>query len=276
MKKLLTVFLCFITVFTLSACAGTRTPEETTTQVITTTTTTVPNTVRITFPEGLTVTQMALLLEENNVCSSKDFISAVNSFDTTRYKFLEGIDNHKERAFLLEGYIFPDTYEFYFNEGAEKALSRFLKNTEEKLTEDMFIQAEKLGYTMDEVLAIASLIQEEADIEKEMGKVSSVFHNRLNASYNRLESDVTIHYIEKYVKPYIEGDKNRYNELYNTYKCYGLPAGPICNPGIASIKAALNPEETDYMFFFTDKDMNYYYSKTYKEHKTKWDNLENK
>ena len=116
----------------------------------------------------------------------------------------------------------------------------------------------------------------EADIEKEMGKVSSVFHNRLNASYNRLESDVTIHYIEKYVKPFIEGDKNRYNELYNTYKCYGLPAGPICNPGIASIKAALNPEKTDYMFFFTDKDMNYYYSKTYKEHKDKWNNLDNK
>lgn len=274
MKKLLTVFLCFIMAFTLSACAGTPAPEETTTQI--TTTTTVPNTVRITFPEGFTVTQIAQLLERNRVCASADFVKAVNNADITQYDFLKGIDNHKERAFLLEGYIFPDTYEFYFNESAEKALSRFLENTERKLTEDMFTQAENLGYTMDEILTIASLIQKEADIEKEMGKVSSVFHNRLNASYNRLESDVTIHYIEKYVKPFIEGDKNRYNELYNTYKCYGLPAGPICNPGIASIKAALNPEETDYMFFFTDKDMNYYYSKTYKEHKDKWNNLDNK
>lgn len=276
MKKLLTVFLCFITVFTLSACSGTQPPEETTTQIITTTTTTAPNTVRITFPEGLTVTQMALLLDENNVCSFDGFISAVNNTDIAEYKFLEEIDNSSKRAFLLEGYLFPDTYEFYFNEKPEKVLSRFLKNTEKKLTEDMYKRAEELGYTMDEILAIASLIQKEADIEKEMNKVSSVFHNRLNASYNRLESDVTIHYIEKYVKPYIDGDKNRYNELYNTYKCYGLPAGPICNPGIASIKAALNPEETDYMFFFTDKDMNYYYSKTYKEHKTKWNNLKNK
>ena len=276
MKKLLTVFLCFITVFTLSACSGTQPPEETTTQIITTTTTTAPNTVRITFPEGLTVTQMALLLDENNVCSCDGFISAVNNTDIAEYKFLEEIDNSSKRAFLLEGYLFPDTYEFYFNEKPEKVLSRFLKNTEKKLTEDMYKRAEELGYTMDEILAIASLIQKEADIEKEMNKVSSVFHNRLNASYNRLESDVTIHYIEKYVKPYIDGDKNRYNELYNTYKCYGLPAGPICNPGIASIKAALNPEETDYMFFFTDKDMNYYYSKTYKEHKTKWNNLKNK
>lgn len=130
----------------------------------------------------------------------------------------------------------------------------------------MYAQADKLGYTMDEIIAIASIIQKEADIIGEMNKVSSVIHNRLNASYNRLECDVTIHYLEKYVKPYLTEDKDKYNELYNTYKCYGLPAGPICNPGIAAIKAALYPEDTDYMFFVTDSDMNYYYAATYEEH----------
>lgn len=274
MKKLLTVFLCFITVFAFSACSGTQNTEETTTQ-ITTTTTTAPNTVKITFPEGYTVTQMAQLLEVNNVCTFDSFLEAVNNISEKDYRFISEIDNAEERAFILEGYVFPDTYEFYFEEGGEKALSRFLKNTEAKLTDEMYAQAEELGYTMDEIIALASIIQKEADIEKEMGKVSSVIHNRLNASYNRLECDVSIHYLEKYVKPYLTGDVNRYNELYNTYKCYGLPAGPICNPGIASIKAALNPEDTDYMFFFTDKDMNYYYSKTYNEHLTKWKSLGN-
>ncbi len=263
MKKLLTVFLCFITLLAFSACSGNQAPEETTTQL---TTTTAPNTVKITFPEGYTVTQMAKLLEENNVCTFDSFLAAVNNTTEMEYQFLNGIDNTEERAFILEGYVFPDTYEFYFEEGGEKALSRFLKNTEAKLTDEMYTQAEALGYTMDEIIAIASVIQKEADVEGEMSKVSSVIHNRLNASYNRLECDVTIHYLEKYVKPYLTGDVNRYNELYNTYKCYGLPAGPICNPGIAAIEAALNPEDTDYMFFVTDADMNYYYAATYEEH----------
>lgn len=274
MKRLLTVFLCFITLFVLYGCSNNTNSPDNTAQAETTTTT-APNTVRITFPEGYTVTQMAQLLEENNVCTFDSFLTAVGNTSEMNYRFINEIDNTEERAFVLEGYVFPDTYEFYFEESAEKALSRFLKNTEAKLTDEMYTQAETLGYTMDEIIAIASIIQKEADVEGEMGKVSSVIHNRLNASYNRLECDVTIHYLEKYVKPYLTGDVNRYNELYNTYKCYGLPAGPICNPGIAAIQAALYPEDTDYMFFFTDKDMNYYYSKTYNEHLSKWKALGN-
>lgn len=261
MKRLLTILLCVITLLSFCACSG-----ETDSTQETKETTTAANTVKITFPEGYTITQMGELLEENNVCTLNDFISAIEEWESLDYGFTAEISNPEERAFVLEGYVFPDTYEFYFNEGGKKALSRFLKNTDKKLTEDMYTQADTLGYTMDEIIAIASIIQKEADIVGEMNTVSSVIHNRLNASYNRLECDVTIHYLEKYVKPYLTEDKDKYNELYNTYKCYGLPAGPICNPGIAAIKAALYPEDTDYMFFVTDSDMNYYYAETYEEH----------
>lgn len=132
----------------------------------------------------------------------------------------------------------------------------------------MYDKAKTLEYSIDEIITIASVIQKEAGLKAEMNKVSSVIHNRLNDSYNKLECDVTINYLTKYVIPYLESDTDRYNEYYNTYKCNGLPAGAICNPGIEAINAALEPAETKYMFFVTDKTdpSIYYYAETYKEH----------
>lgn len=229
--------------------------------------TTLSRTVRVTFPEGFSLVQIAERLEENGVCSAKEFIEAANDPELYQtYSFLTEIEDTEHRAFAAEGYIFPNTYDFYRNEAPKKALSRFLSNTEKQITEEMKLRAQELGYTIDEILTIASIIQKEAGILDEMGKVSSVIYNRLNDSYNRLGCDVTIHYLNKYVIPYIDGDTERYNEYYNTYKCYGLPKGPICNPGLDAINAALYPEDTPYFFFVTDKDMNFYYSKTYEEH----------
>lgn len=231
------------------------------------TTTTLSRTVRVTFPEGFSLVQIAERLEENGVCDAKAFIEAASDpslYET--YSFLTEVEDTEHRAFAAEGYIFPNTYDFYRNEDPEKALSRFLKNTEKQITDDMKERAKELGYTVDEILTVASIIQKEAGIVSEMGKVSSVIYNRLGDSYNRLGCDATIHYLNKYVIPYIDGDTDRYNEYYNTYKCYGLPAGPICNPGLDAINAALYPEDTPYKFFVTDKDLNFYYAETYEEH----------
>lgn len=231
------------------------------------TTTTNPNIVRVTFPEGFSLVQIAEKLEENGVCSSKEFIAAANNPELYKtYSLLLDVTDTEHRAFVAEGYIFPSTLDFYKNESPEKALNRFLRVTEKYITDEMKERAQELGYTIDEILTIASIIQKEAGIKAEMGKVSSVIYNRLNDSYNRLGCDVTIHYLNKYVIPYIDGDAERYNEYYNTYKCYGLPKGPICNPGLDAINAALYPEDTPYFFFVTDKDNNFYYSKTYEEH----------
>lgn len=225
-----------------------------------------PETVRITFPEGTSVVEAALMLEENGVCTKDEFISAVN--DTARENsFVQSIKNPEERPYLLEGYIFPDTYDFYIGEGAESALGRFLKNTEIKLTDDMYARADELEMTMDEVITLASIIQKEASPEV-MAKVSSVIHNRLESpSYPRLQCDATYLYLKSSVKPYLDTENaDKYDEFYNTYDCVGLPSGAITNPGTAAINAALYPEDTEYFFFVTDKDGNYYFAKTYAEH----------
>lgn len=228
---------------------------------------TTSHTVRVTFPEGSSVSQIAQLLEENGVCSAKEFMAEVNNpLNTEGYDFT--ISNPEERAFLLEGYVFPDTYEFYRNESAAAALSRFLKNTASKLDEDIEARCDELGYTVDEILVIASIIQEEAGNPAEMGKVSSVIHNRLDSKrFPKLQCDVATFYLRDYVKPYV--DEARYEELvelYNTYYCEGLPAGPITNAGMNAINAALYPDDTDYYYFVTDSDGNYLYAKTWSGH----------
>lgn len=266
MKRLISFLLCVVLVFALAGCSKNEVIDKVQEVV---SSETAKNTVTVTFPEGYTVSQIAELLEENGVCSKNDFFLAANDISQLDYKFISYIKDTDKRAFVLEGYIFPDTYEFYLGESANKAISRFLKNTDRKLTGEMYQKAEKLGYSIDEIITIASVIQKEAGIKSEMAKVSSVLHNRLNDSYNKLECDVTINYLNKYVIPYITGeDTDRYNEYYNTYKCKGLPAGAICNPGIEAINAALEPADTKYMFFVTDKTdtSKYYYAETYKEH----------
>jgi len=238
-------------------------------QVITTTTES--NTVTLTFPEGYTIAQIGEKLEGNEVCTKDDFIKACNDktiLEQRNSEVFSSLKKGENKAFLFEGYIFPDTYEFYKYESAESAINRFLDNFEAKFTDEMIEKANESGYSVDEILTIASIIQKESGYEKEMGKVSSVLHNRLSASYNRLECDVTIDYLNEYVISYLDGDKERYNEYYNTYKCYGLPSGAICNPGLSAIEASLSPEKTDYMFFVTDKTQKdiYYYAVTYEEH----------
>lgn len=247
----------------ISALFGcTPKPKKDTSTALTTS-----NVVTVMFPEGSTVSQIAELLEQNGVCSAAEFMAeADNPLNLEGFSF--SIPNPEERSFLLEGYLFPDTYEFYRNESASSAIKRFLKNTQSKLTAEIQSECDKLGFTLDEILTLASIIQEEAGNPSEMGKVSSVLHNRLQSKkYPRLQCDVATFYLRDYVKPYV--DENRYEklaELYNTYKCNGLPAGPITNSGIDAVKAALFPEKTDWYYFVTDSDGVYYYAETWSEH----------
>lgn len=271
MKKLITFFIPVFCLILLCSCSGNINHGEN--NFTTLITTTEDPTVRVTFPEGFTAVQIAEKLEENGVCPAKDFLELVMNeeyLSSLTYRFIEGIVKPQNRPFNLEGYIFPDTYDFYKGESAEKALSRFLKNAESKLTDEYYKRAEEMGYTMDEIISLAAIVQEESTTKTEMKKVSSVIHNRIESpSYGRIQCDVTIHYINDYVtgSPYISGDTEKFKELYNTYKCDGLPAGAITNPGIDAIEAALYPEDTNYFFFVTDKDWNYYYAETYAEHK---------
>ena len=258
MKKRILPFLLAAVMLLLCGCSGTKNILENLAV-----TTTAVQTVKITFREGLCVPEYAQLLEENGICSAADFLAAVNAPEGD-FSFVSEIPNPEQRPFLLEGYLFPDTYEFYLNMSAQKVLSKFLANYNSKITNAYRTRAAELGYSVDEILRIASIIQEEAT-DPEMKKVSSVLHNRLNSAYGKLECDVTVHYLTDFVAPYVD-DVSVYSELYNAYKVVGLPAGPITNVGINAIEAALYPAQTDYYFFLTDEQGNFHYAATWDEH----------
>lgn len=266
MKKIICLF-CVLTaaLFLFASCAETETP--TTSEAETSayeTTSERPLTVTLTFPEGMTLCEIASELEKNGVCSAAEFMRLADDESTAAgYSFYDPEMKSENRAFLLEGYIFPDTYEFYYDESADVTISRFLENTDSRLA-GYKKKAADAGYTLDEIMTVASIVQEEA-LPVQMKKVASVLHNRLNSGM-QLQCDVTIAYIENSVKPYTDGDK--YSEYYNTYKCPALPEGPICSPGMQAIDAALEPEQTDYLFFVTDRadpDV-YYYAADYSAH----------
>ncbi|MCD8115747.1 MAG: endolytic transglycosylase MltG [Oscillospiraceae bacterium] len=202
---------------------------------------------RVTFPEGYTLSQIFALLEENNICKVEDLEEAAANYDFD-YDFLDDLELGD--ASRLEGYLFPDTYDFYQGESATVAINRFLRNTSNKLTEEMEEQAASMGYTMHEIIIIASLIEKEAGSDEERATIVSVIYNRLNAGWT-LGLDSTINYILGSSTLELTSDDLQIDSPYNTYLYSGLPAGPICNPGLASIEAALNPESTNYWYWYS-------------------------
>lgn len=219
-------------------------------------------TVRVVIPEGFTLSQIGDRLEANGVCKKAALLSTANSYDFSYYSLIGKLGSGTQRCYKLEGYLFPDTYEFYENMKPQDALGKMLKNAESRIGSSYRYS----GMTTDQVVTLASIIEKESGNVNEMAKVSSVFHNRLKAGM-KLQADVTVIYVEKYLKPNLTGDINRYNAYYNTRKCPALPAGAISNPGKAALNAAANPADTDYYYFAADSSGNYYYAKTYEEHK---------
>ncbi len=225
-----------------------------------------PLTQTITIPEGYTLARIAMLLEEKGFCTVEEFITASQEGDFSEFPIAVEMQKVQESCFKLEGVLFPDTYEVYTGESPDAMIRRMLAHTEQTLTETLRADIAKSPYSIPEIFTLASIIEKEAYGPAEMNNISSVLHNRLDSGM-KLQCDVTINYVEGAIKPFIDGDKDRFNSLYNTYKRKALPAGPICNPGIDAIKAAISPADTDYLFFLTDKNKNYLYAVTYEEHK---------
>ena len=240
-------------------------------------------TISVVIPEGLSVVEIAELLEENYVCRASDFIDYVRS-KQNKYDFEESITANPDRLFMLEGYLFPDTYEFYVVDYLEKnpnydtrtwakeAADKMMDNFEDQITKKMNLRMKELDMTLDETIILASLIQREGNNEENMALISSVFHNRLNnsESYPNLESDATYTYINESIKP-LTNSSNRaqmekIEDAYDSYKCEGLPAGAICNPGLDAISAALYPETTPYFYFLAARDGTFYWAETLEQH----------
>lgn len=207
-------------------------------------------TVDVMFPEGYTMQQIFEKLEENSVSSAEDLMEAAANF-SYNYSFLD--PDAQGDASRLEGYLFPDTYTFFAYMEPSSAISKFLDNYKRRVTDEMEARASELGMTMDDIITIASMIEKEAANDEERGKIASVIYNRLKADM-ALQLDATVIYamggsLEEGEDPDYEIDSP-----YNTYKYAGLPAGPICNPGLASIEAALYPEDTNYYYYALDME----------------------
>ncbi len=226
--------------------------------------------VEITFREGLTLNEIADLLDKNEVCDREKFINALQTEDFKFY-FETLIPESPYRFYKLEGYLFPDTYNFYVGENPKSAANRFLVRFYEMITKDLNDRMTEMNMTLDETVTLASIIQAEASSGgyQEMVRVSSVFHNRMNnpdAVGGMLQSDVTVFYVNKNIKPYLSYTNQEMYDAYNTYKCVGLPVGAIGNPGLDAIRAALYPEESNYYYFVTDNEGTFYYASTLEEH----------
>lgn len=224
-----------------------------------------PLTFKLVIPEGYTLARVGMVLEDKGVCTADEFIAAAQSGDFSDYPLIAEQNSSPERCFKLEGYLFPDTYDLYYQDSPDAIIRKILDHTEQKISSDLRSNIAASGYTADEILTMASIIEKEAFGAEHMPNISSVLHNRLDSGM-RLQCDVTITYVEGAIKPFITGDKDRYNSHYNTYKCAALPAGAICNPGLAAIKAAISPADTDYLYFVTDSENNYYFAATWEEH----------
>lgn len=228
--------------------------------------------VTVTFPEGTTALEAAALLEENEVCSAEDFLTAIDSDDFDDYYGIDQITNGSSKYYKLEGYLFPDTYDFYKGEEIGSVVGKLLTNFKNRVS-DLEDKIAASDMTLDEVIIMASIIQREAANVNDMGDVSAVLHNRLDfgGEYGiyRLECDSTTYYPYKRAEDVPETGALSYGD-YDTYQIQGLPAGAICNPGLDAIKAALEPntegDAASYLYFCHAADGTAYYATNAEDH----------
>lgn len=209
-------------------------------------------TVRVTIPEGRNMMETFQLLEDNGVCDVDVLLECASDYEFD-YDFLNPDKLGTEKR--LEGFLFPDTYEFYVDSDPEDAIEKFLDNFERRVKEHMYLKAEEMGYTFDEIMTIASMIEMEAATDSERTTISSVIYNRLKSyDFPRLQIDATVQYALGEHKDSLSYEDLQVDSPYNTYLYEGLPPGPISNPGIVSIGAALNPESTNYYYYALSTD----------------------
>jgi len=221
--------------------------------------------VKVTFPEGKTVAEMAEILEENGICKAADFLKSQQE-DEFDFDFIEEIENVEERGYRLEGYLFPATYDFQKNTDAKDIVKAMLKAFDERITPAMKTRMVELNINLDKIVTLASIIQAEANSEDAIKNVSAVFWNRLNGTdLPKLQSDPTKAYAQKLKDDGILPQEK--SVKFDTYESEGLPPGPQNNPGINMIEGALYPAEVEYTYFVTDAKGNFYYANTYEAHR---------
>lgn len=220
--------------------------------------------VSVTIPEGYTVDQIFQLLEDKGVSTVEELTEVAANHDYN-FSFLQEIP--MGNANRLEGFLYPDTYTFYTPHSALYAINKMLVNFDTRYTEEMRQQVADSGYTVQQMLTIASLIEKETD-GTDRTKIASVIYNRLNnpsaGTAGFLNIDATLAYINGGKVP-TEADK-RIDSPYNTYLYKGLPPAPIANPGLEAIKAAITPDKTKYFYYALGDDGVHHFFANYEDH----------
>ncbi len=232
-------------------------------------------TTRLVVIEGRTVEEIGRTIRDNeNITTDADAFLALcrDASAFAKYPFIAELNNPDDRRYVLEGYLFPDTYDIYADSTPEEILDKLLSRYYEVYTGEWVSRAEELDMTRDQVMTLASIIEREASDPEDFAKVSAVFHNRL-AKGMKLESCATLNYITGQDRLVFTENEMGIVSSYNTYLNEGLPIGPICNPGAAAIIAALYPNEEyleeGYLFFCNanpKETRSLIFSKTYEEH----------
>lgn len=207
------------------------------------------DTVRVTIPEGLSIKDIADKFDKAGLVNKDKFLEVAknSSFD---YDFLKNLPKRPER---LEGYLFPDTYEFNKDVTAEKVIDTMLSTFNRVFDQDMRNKAKGMNMSIDQVVTMASIVEKEARVAEERPIISAVYYNRIKKKM-LLQADATVQYALGQWKDKLTYDDLKIDSPYNTYKYPGLPIGPIANPGKASIEAALNPQNVDYLYYVAKGD----------------------
>ncbi len=231
----------------------------------------------MTFAEGITIEGYGSLLEQKNMLQNSDTFKEIAKTGEgyENYDFIQQViekqnSQEEKRDYVLEGYLFPDTYEFYWSSSETQIIDRLITRFDEIFNDEYRARAEELGMSIDDVVILASIIEKEAKTE-DFAKVSAVFHNRLRTNMP-LGSCATHQYFMPVKKITYNSEELQVESPYNTYINTGLPVGPICNPGKAAIEAALYPDE-EYLnggyLYFCLGDPNTgetVFAQTYEEH----------
>lgn len=207
-------------------------------------------TTKVTIPEGYTMEQIFHKLEDENVCSYDDLMDAAANY-SYNYSFID--QSMQGDAKRLEGFLFPDTYEFYQGMQASSVINKFLENFHDRITAEMLEKADERGMTMQEVVTVASMIEKEAANDDERAMIAAVIYNRIAAGMP-LQIDSTIMYVLPEHKDVLTVEDTKIDSPYNTYQNKGLPPTPIANPGLASIKATLSPASTQALYYALDAE----------------------
>lgn len=220
-----------------------------------------PDLISFTVPEGYNLEQTVNLLDKQGICAREDFLAALEN-PNLEFKFLDELPEGPTR---LEGFLFPDTYRIETETRPVEIVQVMLDRFTEVYTPEYEARAKELDMTNLEVITLASIIEREAKVPQDRPLVSSVFHNRLKKGM-LLQSCATVQYALGEIKPVLYNTDLQVESPYNTYLHQGLPPGPIAAPGADSIKAALYPAETTYLYFVAKPDGSHVFNNTLQEH----------